>query len=113
MIAKALIRTMKDYGIPIKNNAVIENYVNHAIKDDRFKFITKNGQSIGFVMWELLWLEEGLDIYVSYLVILDKFKGKFNLKELTTFWKKEYNGVHKFIWHNHKKEQRKEFLQLN
>lgn len=106
-----LIKAIEDEGLPIDDYKNLENYINHAIKDDRFKFIEKDGKSIGFVIWELLWIPEGLDIYVSYLVILKQYKGIYNLKELTTFWKKKYDGVHKFRWHNNKSDEDKEFLQ--
>lgn len=110
-IAKVMIQAMQDEGLPVDNYANMDNYLNHAIHDDRFKFLEKNGQSIGFVVWELLWLDEGLDLYVSYLVILKKYKGMLNLKELTSFWKNKYNGVHKLRWHDHRTDTVKEFLQ--
>lgn len=101
-ITTLLIFLMEENGIPIDSKSRIRTYIYHAFNEDRIKFIQKDNEIIGFMIWEI---HKDNHIYVSQLLILPKFKG-YNIKTLATFLKQKYSIGNKNIhWHSHKRNR--------
>lgn len=106
-VTTILIMMMEDSGIPIDSKSRLRTYIYHAFNDDRIKFLDKDGNLIGFMIWEVHKNNEKIEIYVSHLVIMKEFKG-FNLKKAVTFLKQKYPDLTKLHWDSNRRNKRVE-----
>lgn len=97
-VATMMMMMMEDNGIIIDDYDKMTIFIYHAFNDDRVKFFQNNGKSIGFVMWEVIEFGDGVDIYISQMVILPEFRGINVYREMESI-KKKYKKIYKVSWH--------------
>lgn len=111
MITDILLNAFEAEGMVIENRDNVRNYLNKAILDDRLRFLSKDGQMIGFYAWDEKHDEKGTEIFVNNMLILKKYCGKYNLHKIATYFRERYKDLHKIYWQNRKLKRKREFLQ--
>lgn len=104
-----LVDLIEKEGVKLDDRHSFELCLSEAWNENRFKFLEKDGKTIGWVAWEPWACEDGTAVFVHSLFIMKQFK-PFNLHLLVTFFREKYPDCFKIYWHDAKKDKRKNFM---
>lgn len=97
-VTKVIMMMMEDNGLVIDNINLMTNFIYHAFNDNRIKFFIKEAKVVGFMIWEVKELGDGVDIYISNLVVLPMFRN-FSFKKEVEYLKNRYGKIYKMSGH--------------
>lgn len=108
MIVESLIKIILEQDVKLKEDKKKEviQQINNAFYDRTFRFLVKEGRTIGFFTWFKKYREDGIHIFINNMCILKEYKNKNNLLHLRKILMKDiYPNAVCFSWYNRKKNK--------
>lgn len=102
ILANAILDVIRKQGVDLAPGKAfqVKRLIGEALRDSRFRFIEKEGKTIGFFTW----IPQDGGVFFNNLFILKQYRNSKNMIYLRGIFREKFHGQ-KFYWKNRKKNK--------